>query len=232
MLVNAESEDAGAPQARFLFEVVQDLLDAEAKRDDAANGRAIAVVALSGAMLAVTASVTAGALRAGVDRGWRVVALVLLVTAVTALGAAAACAMVGVLRPRRFAMLATAEVKKFTTDEYLGRSNDANHQVLLTGLVDILEHERSRSADKATWLRRSYALILLAVAALAVIGVLGAFRGAGIIPSHHGVAHRSRLTGAVAHGAAALGATARGPGAAAETPAPAPTHRIRREGSA
>jgi hypothetical protein len=173
--VSIEAQDAGSPQAKFLLNIVQDLLDSESKRDDAVNARGVAVVALCAVMLTLTATVTGAPLAVGFNRGWRVLAIILVTLAIGTLCVAASTAMLGVLRPRRFAMLATAEVRKFTTAEYLERSDDANRQVLLTGMVEILENERARSAQKATWLRRSYALILIAMISLAVVGAMGGF---------------------------------------------------------
>jgi hypothetical protein len=223
--VAPEEDVGGSPPAQFLFDVARELVDAESKRDDAANARAIAVVALSGVMLALTATVSASVVKVGIDRGWRVAALVLLTVAIAALGAAAATALFGVLRPSRFAMLASAEVKKFTTAEYLDRSDATNRQVLLAGMVDIVEQERGRSARKAAWLRRSYALILVAVVALAIAGVLGVFRAAGIIPAHGG--HRPEPARAAVVRAGVTQAQH-----AAEGPSPAPADRVRRERSA
>lgn len=223
--MDAEAQSDGHPQAGFLLEVVQGLLDAEAKRDDAVNSRGIAVVALSGVMLALTASISASVLEAGVDRGWRILAAVLLSVAIASLAAAATTAILGVLRPRRFAMLAISEINKFNSSEYLERSDQMNKEILLTGMVDILAHERSRSATKAAWLRRSYTLILGASAALALTGVLGASRAAEIIPSRDGdrrpPAPRSAATRDIA--------PARD---SAQTPRASSAHRVRREGAA
>jgi hypothetical protein len=217
--VAQQDNETGAPQAAFLLEVTQSLLDAESKRDDSANGRGVAVVALSGVMLALVTSTSAVALKAGIDRGWRILGVVLIGLAIAALSAAAVSAIIGVLRPQRFAMLAIDEVKKFTTDEYLARRDEANREVLLMGMVDILEDERARAARKAAWLRRSYAAILVAAAALALTGAVGVMRTAGIIPEHHGQKPAAQKAGVVA--------PIRGTAETATSPA---AHRVRGTG--
>jgi hypothetical protein len=93
-------------------------------------------------------------------------------------------------------------------------------------MVEILEHERGRSAQKAAWLRKSYTLMLLAVVALAAIGTVGGFRATGIIPTRHGANTQRPAQGA---GAAAEACRAC---SVARASAPAAAHRVRREGPA
>jgi hypothetical protein len=217
----SDAEQAAEPESEILLEVTRGLVAEEAARDEALNTRAVALVALAAVLLTLTATLAPAALDAGWSHGWRDLALALILALVTLLTAAIVTLVTRVLIPRRFAMLATAEVKKFLTPEYLQRSDATNRKVLLTGMVDILEHERDRAAHKATALRRSYGLILVAVLLIAATAALTTLRSAGIIHSHDA---RRANTSRPAAGARPATTEAGG------DPDPAPADRVRGEG--
>jgi hypothetical protein len=218
----SDSEQTAEPQPEILLELTRGLVAEEAIRDEALNTRAVALVALAAVLLTLTAALAPPALDAGWSHGWRDLALTLILALVVTLRATIVTAVTGVLRPRRFAMLATAEVKKFLTPEYLERSDAMNRKVLLTGMIDVLEHERNRAARKATALRRSYALILTAAVLIAATATLTALRSVGIIHSRYarGGADTSRPAAAARPAAAEAGGD----------PDPAPADRVRGEG--
>jgi hypothetical protein len=216
----SDAEPAAESQPEILLEVARGLVAEEAARDEALNTRAVALVALAAVLLTLTATLAPAALDAGWSHGWRDLALALILALVATLTAAIVTAVTRVLRPRRFAMLATAEVKKFLTPEYLERSDAMNRKVLLSGMIDVLEHERDRAARKAAALRRSYVLILAAAVLIAATATLTALRSAGIIHSHDGRGGDTSRSAADARPATAE----------AGDPHPAAADRVRGEG--
>lgn len=129
----SDSEQPAEPRSEILLELARGLVAEEAARDEALNTRAVALVALAAVLLTLTATLAPAALHAGWSQGWRDLGLALILCLVTVLTAAIVTLVARVLRPRRFAMLATAEVKKFLKPEYLQRSDATNRMCFSPG---------------------------------------------------------------------------------------------------
>jgi MFS family permease len=219
----AEGGPSGA-DTDLLLTVVRDLVSEEKRRDEAVNARAVAVVAFAAVALALAAGLERGLPLYEWSRGWRYLALAFALVGVLALMAAAIVAVQGVLKPRRFAMLSRAETKKFLTPEYLERSDALNRQVLLGGMVDILDEERTRIEAKTKALGRSYLFALIAVVSVAGLASLAALDASGIIGSDGREGQiRERPSGHP--GGADAAAAGKRPGDSEAAP------RVRREGS-
>ena len=222
------SNPGGLPtsaETEFLLDFVRELVAEEARRDEALNSRAVAIVAFGALTLALAAGLERGLPLRDWGGGWRYPALALSLVGVFVLAGSVVIAVRDVLRPRRFAMLSRVEVKKFLTPEYLERSDVVNRQILLRGMVEILDQERERIERKAAALGRAYLFALIAIVCVAALASLAALNASGIIGTTHGAGRQAQGHSVYRDGRRET--TPAGGGAAS----PASAARVRREGS-
>jgi hypothetical protein len=158
-----------------LRDAVHDLLKDEDARAQSLNGRATGLTGFVGVILSVAAA--AGAVGApdragGLTRSVELLVALLVAIALAALVSAVVIVVVKVLLPSPGLRIATSEVERYPTYEFVTQPRVMIQGRLLRGYVEALARDRERNEMKARWLKLSYVVVTFGLALVSLAGVV------------------------------------------------------------
>lgn len=151
-----------------LLEAAEAILDDERQRGRALDAKTAQLAAFGGAILTLNATLGFGLVRANLGAVADVALPVLFAIATGGLATAAACAVIGVLRPQPYLGIKRDEVKAFARFPLLATNETAIRARLLTTMSDrLLPAERTRNDRKARWSKRAAVALMVGLVAVA-----------------------------------------------------------------
>jgi hypothetical protein len=147
------------------------LISDERARGQGLDGKTSTLTGLTGATLALVASLARDLLKPGLGEAAAVVAQALFVGGVLALTAAAAFGLGGVLRPQQRLDIAVEELRGFGAFPLIAATRMEIQGLMLNTLIEALLHERSRNDRKARLTRLTSLALAIGYASVAAVAL-------------------------------------------------------------
>jgi hypothetical protein len=158
-----------------LLATVRALQKDEGERASSLNARASGLTGFVGLILSIAAAAVAAtgdSAEAGLNREVRILTGSFVVAALVLLVLAIVVVVARVLVPTPGWSIAVAEVKRYPTWEFIAEDPVMIRGRLLKGSAEALDRDRARNAMKAKWLGRSYWLVCIGLAFVAMAGIV------------------------------------------------------------
>jgi hypothetical protein len=165
-----EAPEIKADTVDALFEAVRDSLNAEDTREQSFNTRAGGLAGFVGVIVSITTAAGKIALDEDPSRVATVASAIAFAVAIIALLTSLIIAITKILIPQESAAISMSTVERYPTWEYIATDKTMVRGEILRGSITALAKDRQRNSSKATWLRRAYKALLVAVAALTAFG--------------------------------------------------------------
>lgn len=155
-----------------LVDAVRDLLQAEDTREQSFNTRAGGLASFVGIIVSLTTAGGKLAFDEHLSHRATILGTVAFGVAMAALLVTLLMAIVKVLVPQESAAISMKTIQRYPNWEYIAQDKVMVQGEILHGLIAALAKDRERNSSKATWLRRAYIALLIAVVGLIAFGVI------------------------------------------------------------
>jgi hypothetical protein len=167
----AKAGEVNRETVEVLLQTVKDFLADEDSRAQSLNARATGLAGFVGLIVSL-AAVVGRADSAEFSRRLQLTLGVLLIAALVLLLGAVLTAVLFVLLPKGYQVIASEEVDQYPTYRFVSEDTVMAQGRLMTGLVKTLAIERQRNSVKATALKLSYFLVGLGITCIAAGGLI------------------------------------------------------------